>query len=268
MQQRRDFTGRHVATGVTGAFVVALLLMAACDWMDDPASGQTPQHVYVWPERPPGVDLWPAATYGVHCRPAGTVLARDSGGVVEGVIRENGGRLEVLGGGDFHTWSAVDPSRPPLTSLTYYRVGPCWAGGHGHGQDGEVGASEDDWFPRIYGRSPTEMEKVDIKYYPMTTPPLGIWWLKAEYSRLTGEPVPTPTPDSTPARPCIRPCRWVTQFGVRTCECPAEPVATPTPPPAPTPPVVNPTPCPPTPCPKCSTVTRVTISQSCRDATE
>jgi hypothetical protein len=239
-----------------------LLGVAAHDWVDAPLWGQPSDGatVYVWPARPPGVALWPAADYPIHCTAGGVRQARDFFSRVTGMVRQNppsathlAGSLDVLmepavkcvrfgpppdrqcleWATDFdrERWEPLGASNQ-LYANVYYRVGPCWIGGHGHGQDGEVGASEDEWFPRIYGRAPTMMERTDIKYFPMNSPPLGLWWMRAEYNRLEGNPAPTPT--ATPL-----------------------PTATPQP-------TVTPQP---TPVPRCVATSRVIFTRACRAAT-
>lgn len=182
---------------------------------------------YIFPQRPVGIDVWPRAPYPVNCTSNGVRTAQQAGGITTGCLRliNNGvsSQWEIFFGAG---WTTYSPSAHQLYANIYYRIGPCWVGGHGHGSDGEVSTSEELYFPVVHNHPPTEIEKVDIRYYPVNQSPYGLYWLRNEWQRLTGnvpvpvEPEPTPTPTPTP-----------------------EPVPTPTPTPEPTPTPVPSDPC-------------------------
>ncbi len=185
-EQRQQSRLKARGIDVPGPFLV-LLLAGAAVLAAQPAPN--PIVTYVFPARPPGIALWPKAPYPVNCTAGGVATARDAGGVVTGVLRSAGGRWEILMGG---AWVAFEPARHQFTADIYYRIGPCWVGGHGHGSDGEVGTSEELYFPTVHGRAPTLIETVDIKWYPVGSSPYGLYWLRNEWRRLTGQPAPDP----------------------------------------------------------------------------
>lgn len=218
---------------------------------------------YLHPARPPVAELWPPADYPVNCQTGGVRQAQMHRGRTNGMLRRaSSGGYEMLLGPAVRlltgercsryplplscyepdpgreVWVPWDAGNPGLLFIArvYYRIGPCWVGGHGHGSDGEVSAAYELYFPAVHERAATEMEALDSRYYPVDRSPLGLYWLRARWRELQGDPEPEPEPAPTPT-----------------------PTPTPTPSPAPTPrptpapeptatPAPTPDPCLPCPC--------------------